>query len=204
MNKDALFWDNLANMYNGMFAKSKAYQQMYSLMRAALNKDMKVLEIGTASGLVARAVSDTVKEVHAIDFSQEMIANAQKLTAQQNIFFSVQDSASLQFDEAFFDAVIIANVLHIIENPQATLKEIKRVLKPDGMLIAPTYLWKEHTFFGKIQKFFMLRRGFPIHSEWNSEEYRAFLKQNGFSSVKQEIIKGSFNICYAEVKAAEY
>ncbi len=200
MNQDKKFWNNLANIYNKMFANQKAYQKMYSLIRESLTKDLKVLEIGTASGMIARAISGKAKEIQAIDFSEKMIAKAKEITKEKNIIFSVQDSNSLEFENQSFDVVIIANVLHIIKKPEKTLKEIARVLKNGGILIAPTFVWKEISFLGRIQKFVMLRRGFPIYSEWNSEEYLEFLKENGFSCTKRETIKWSFNICYAECK----
>ncbi len=200
MSKDKKFWGNLSNSYNRMFENRKPYKKMYDLMREALNKDMKVLEIGTASGLVARAVSNKVKEVYAIDFSKEIIKKAKEISKEKNIYFSVGDSNSLEFKDKSFDAVIIANVLHIIKNPENTLKEINRVLKDDGILIAATYVWKEISLLGKFQKFIMMRKGFPIYSEWSTKEYLDFLKQNDFTCTKQETIQWSFNICYAECK----
>ncbi len=200
MNKDKLFWGNLSNIYNRMFEKRKTYRKMYSLMRESVQKEMKVLDVGTASGLVARAIADRTKEVHGIDFSKEMIAKAKELTKEENIYFSVQDSEALEFEDKSFDVVIIANVLHILKKPEITLKEINRVLKDDGLLIAPTFVWKEITLMGRLQKFVMRRRNFPIYSQWDSEEYIAFLKQNGFSCIRKETLKWHFNICYTECK----
>lgn len=74
MNKDELFWSNLANIYNLMFSNSKAYKKMYSLIKESLTTDMKVLEVGCASGLVSRVISKNVKEIYAIDYSKEMIS----------------------------------------------------------------------------------------------------------------------------------
>ncbi len=196
MNKDQLFWDNLANIYNRMFSNSKAYKKMYALIREVLTKDMTTLEVGCASGLVARAISNEVKKVYAIDISKKMIKKAKEINREANIHFSVQNSEQLEFEDCFFDVVIIANVLHILKNPENSLKEIKRVLKNEGMLIAPTYLWKEVSLFGKIQKLVMKRRHFPIYSEWDSEEYLMFLNENGFSCIKKSLINGPFNICY--------
>ncbi|PID28050.1 MAG: methyltransferase type 11 [Candidatus Cloacimonadota bacterium] len=198
MTKDKKFWDKLAKSYNKLFENDKSYRKMYALMRENLNKNMKVLEIGTASGITARAVSDKVKDVSAVDFSEKMIEKAKSITEEKNISFAVMDAADLHYPDKSFDAVIIANVLHIVEKPENVLKEIKRVLKDDGMMIAPNFMWKETGFIGKIQKFIMIKRGFPVYSEWNSEEYTEFLRQNYFSCIKRETIKWNFNICYVE------
>ncbi len=200
MNKDKLFWGHIAKIYNRMFQNQKTYAKMYALMRESLSNDMKVLEIGTASGLMARAVADKVQSVHAIDFSEEMIKQAQAITTANNIVFSVQDGNALSFADQSFDCVIISNVLHIVQQPEKMLQEIKRVLKADGLLIAPTFVWKEISWIGRLQKFVMERKKFPIYSEWNSQEYLDFLEENGFSCVKNETLKWHFNICYAECK----
>ncbi|PID31069.1 MAG: hypothetical protein CR982_00440 [Candidatus Cloacimonadota bacterium] len=200
MSGDKLFWNKLANIYNKMFENKKAYQKIYSLIRESVNKEMKVLEVGTATGMIARAISPKVKEVFAIDFSDKMIVKAKEITKEKNIFFSIQDSSNLQFKDSSFDLVIIANVLHIIKDPEKILGEIKRVLKSDGILIAPTFMWKELNLLGKIQKFVMVRRGFPIYSQWNREEYISFLEKNGLICIKKESINWSFNICYVECK----
>ncbi len=198
MNKDKLFWDKMANFYNKMLSSSKAYKKIYTLINTSLIKNMNILDVGCASGLVARKIAGKVNKVYAIDFSEEMIKKAKEITKEKNIDFSVQDLNKLEFEDNFFDMVVIVNVLHILKNPKAALKEIKRVLKNKGTLIAPTYIWKEISFWGKIQKFIMKKREFPIYSKWDREEYIEFLNKNGFSCTKKEIIKGSFNICYVE------
>ncbi len=200
MKPDKLFWDNIATVYNKIFQNQKVYATMYSLMREALSKEMKVLEVGTASGLVARAVADTVQSVDAVDFSEAMIKQAKTLTTADNITFSVQDGNALGFADHTFDCVIISNVLHIVQQPEKMLQEIKRVLKADGLLIAPTFVWKETGWIGRLQKFVMKRKKFPVYSEWNSGEYIEFLENTGFSCVKNETLKWHFNICYAECK----
>ncbi len=200
MSEDRNFWGKLAGSYNKMFKASKAYKKMYDLMNDTLKKDMTILEIGTATGLVARAVSDSVKTVYAIDFSEDMINQAKKITEQDNINYEVQDSSELKFKDKFFDAVIISNVLHIVENPAHCLNQISRVLKDDGILIAPTFMWKEISLLGKIQKIIMMKKKFPIYHIWNTDEYIEFLSQNGFKCTYHKTIKNSFNICYVECK----
>ena len=39
-----------------------------------------------------------------------------------------------------FDAAVISNALHIMPEPEKALAEIRRVLKPGGILIAPTFM----------------------------------------------------------------
>ncbi len=199
MSKDTKFWDGLADKYNKI-ANSKAYRKLFALIRQRLTSDMTILEIGTSSGLIARAVADKVKTVYAVDISEAMIKKAKSLTTQSNIDYSVQSSDALAFADNSFDVVIIASVLHIVDNPEACLLEIKRVLKDDGILIAPTPLWKEKGIFGSIVQFIMEKRNFPIYSKWNTTEFLSFLDQNGFYCIKKDSVKLIINFGYFELK----
>ncbi|PIE79893.1 MAG: methyltransferase type 11, partial [Candidatus Delongbacteria bacterium] len=104
------------------------------------------------------------------------------------------DIFDLPFDENQFDTVIAANILHIIPTPEKAMAEIKRVLKPGGLLIAPTFLWKELSLFGKIQKFLMMKKDFPLKSDWSEETFKSFINDNGFAITKFHAIKSSFEI----------
>ena len=104
----------------------------------------------------------------------------------------------LPYAEESFDVVIVSNALHIVPQPEKALQEIKRVLKDDGVLIAPTFTHAENSFSGKVRAFFMKLAGFPLHSRWTSEEYLRFLRQNGWTVRKSAVLKASFPLTYAE------
>ncbi len=195
MSQGKSYWNRVSLFYNGIFNKDKAYQKMYTFIKAPLGSEMDVLEVGTATGLVAREICDTVHQVYATDYSEKMIDKAQTIHHKSNIKFSCADVFNLPFQDDTFDAVIASNVLHIIPNPQEALQEIKRVLKKDGLLIAPTFLWDSpKTLKGKIQKTMMLISGIPLESKWNKESYVNFIQENGFEVVNTEIIKTSFEL----------
>ena len=60
-----------------------------------------------------------------------------------------------------FDAVIISNALHIMPEPEAALQNIRRVLKREGLLIAPTFT-AAGSFFGRIKIRMMELTGFKV------------------------------------------
>ena len=92
---------------------------------------------------------------------------------------------------------------HIVLQPEKALQEIKRVLKDDGVLIAPTFTHAGNSFSGKVRAFFMKLAGFPLHSKWTSEEYLRFLSQNGWTVRKSAVLKASFPLTYAECVKTE-
>ncbi len=193
---DKKFWDSQAKTYDRVvkLLTRSQYKAMYAFVKKPLTKDMQVLEVATGTGLVARAIADCVKSIEATDFSEEMIATAKRTKHPSNIKFSCADMFDLPFEDNQFDTVIASNVLHIIPEPEKAMQEIRRVLKPNGLLIAPTFLWKELGFFGKIQKFFMMLKHFPLKTEWGKETFKSFIDDNGFSITTFESIKTSFTI----------
>ena len=132
-----------------------------------------------------------------------MIAEAKRNNRSAKLHFSVQDMFRLPYADKSFDAVIVSNALHIVPQPEKALQEIKRVLKDDGALIAPTFTHAGNSFSGRVKAFFMKLAGFPLHSRWTSEEYLTFLRQNGWTVRKSAVLKASFPLTYAECVKSE-
>ena len=197
------FWDRNARIYNRFMRKDReAYEKMYELIRPVV-KNKTVLELAAGTGMIAKNIVNAANHIEATDASAEMIAEAKRDNRSAKLHFSVQDMFRLPYADKSFDAVIVSNALHIVPQPEKALVEIKRVLKDDGMLIAPTFTHAGNSFFGKVRAFFMKLAGFPLHSKWTSEEYLAFLRQNGWTVRKNVILKASFPLTYTECVKSE-
>ena len=197
------FWDKNAGRYDRFMRKDRAaYDEMYELIRPVV-KAKTVLELATGTGLIAKHIVNAAAHIEATDASAEMIAEAKRDTRSAKLHFSVQDMFCLPYAEESFDVVIVSNALHIVPQPEKALQEIKRVLKDDGVLIAPTFTHAENSFSGKVRAFFMKLAGFPLHSKWTSEEYLSFLRQNGWAVRKSVILKASFPLTYTECTKSE-
>lgn len=203
MQEHKNFWDRNAGLYNCFMRKDRAaYEKMYELIRPIV-KAKTVLELATGTGLIAKNIVNATNHIEATDASSEMIAEAKRDNRSAKLHFSVQDMFCLPYAEKSFDVVIVSNALHIVPQPEKALQEIKRVLKNDGVLIAPTFTHSENSFSGKVRAFFMKLAGFPLYSKWTSEEYLAFLRQNGWTVRKSVVVKASFPLTYAECVKSE-
>ena len=198
------FWDKNAGRYDRFMRKDRAaYDEMYELIRPVV-KAKTVLELATVTGLIAKHIVNAAAHIEATDASAEMIAEAKRDNRSAKLHFSVQDVFRLPYaDKSFFDVVIVSNALHIVQQPEKALQEIKRVLKDDGVLIAPTFTHAGNSFTGKVRAFFMKLAGFPLHSRWTSAEYLRFLRQNGWTVRKSAVLKASFPLTYAECVKSE-
>ena len=197
------FWDRNAGLYDCFMRKDKAvYEKMYELICSVV-KDKTVLELATGTGLIAKHIVNAAAHIEATDASAEMIAEAKRDNQSAKLHFSVQDMFSLPYASKSFDVVIVSNALHIVPQPEKALQEIKRVLKDDGVLIAPTFTHAGNSFSGKVRAFFMKLAGFPLRSKWTSAEYLRFLSQNGWTVRKSAVLKASFPLTYTECVKSE-
>ena len=198
MQEHKNFWDKNAGRYDRFMRKDRAaYDEMYELIRPIV-RHKTVLELATGTGLIAKNIVNAAAHIEATDASAEMIAEAKRDNRSAKLYFSVQDMFCLPYANQSFNVVIVSNALHIVPQPEKALAEIRRVLKDDGTLIAPTFTHAGNSFSGRAKAFFMKLAGFPLHSKWTSEEYLRFLQQNGWTVRKSAALKASFPLTYAE------
>ena len=203
MRNSQNFWDKNAGRYDRFMRKdTAAYEQLYELLRPVV-RQKTVLELATGTGLIAKHIVRYADHIEATDASQEMIEQAKQGVKSAKLYFSVQDMFHLPYADQSFDVVIVVNALHIVPEPEKALSEIRRVLKDDGVLVAPTFTHADNAFFGKVKAFFMKLAGFPLHSKWTSHEYLAFLRENGWTVQKSTVLKASFRLAYAECVKSE-
>ena len=203
MREHKNFWDRNAGRYDRFMRKDRAaYEKMYGLIRPVV-KGKTVLELAAGTGLIAKNIVNAAAHIEASDTSAEMIREAKRRNHSAKLCFSVQDMFCLPYADESFEVVIVSNALHIVPQPEKALAEIHRVLRDDGVLIAPTFTHAENSFFGNSKAFFLKLAGFPLHSRWTSEEYLCFLQQNGWTVRKNAVLKASFPLTYVECVKAE-
>lgn len=203
MKQPSDFWDKHAAHYDRFLCRDMAaYQQMYELICPAV-RHKTVLELATGTGLIASHIINAAEQIEATDASEEMIRLAKEANRSAKLHFSVQDMFHLPYADHSFDVAIVSNALHIVPQPEKALAEACRVLKDDGLLIAPTFTHGDNTLWGQIQSFFMRLSGFPLRSRWTCEEYLAFLRQCGWRVRTSRVLPASFPLTYAECIKSE-
>ncbi|HKK95750.1 MAG TPA: methyltransferase domain-containing protein [Anaerovoracaceae bacterium] len=199
MSSEKSFWDKYAKVYDLFISKDKkAYENIYLSIRENLNKDMKVLEVCTGTGIIARNICNDTKGLIAVDYSNEMINLAKKKSYGKDINYMIKNAYNMDFEDDSFDTVIIMNSLHILKSPHLVLNEIKRVLKEDGLLIAPNFTHKY-----SLNKMLLLSKltGFKVYKVWGMLEYVDFIEKSGFKVIKSKMFKSSYPITYVEAKS---
>lgn len=198
------FWDRWAKRYDFVMSKDgRTYAQIVDQMKRVLDRKMTVLELACGTGLLSVQLAGSVKLLEATDFSEEMIRKAKAKAHSARLHFSVQDATSLSYASETFDAVVISNALHIMPEPEKALAEIKRVLKPGGILIAPTFT-AAGGLSGRIKIGLMELSGFKVFHKWTPKGYLDFLKANGYEITCEKTFHGGLKLTYAEARVGPY
>lgn len=142
------FWQKTAWFY-GLAMKSSAplYRKIADRIRPQLKPDTQVLELACGSGQLSRLLAPAAGHWRATDFSPAMIEAAKKQPGCSALEYGVQDATQLPWDDQTFDVAVIDNALHIMPHPELALAEICCVLKPAGLMFAPTFVHSESAGF---------------------------------------------------------
>lgn len=104
---------------------------------AHLRPEMELLDVGCGPGTITADLAELLPNgrVVGIDSSGAVIAEATKAhSGPENLTFLVGDLYHLQFDDDSFDVVHAHQVLQHLSDPVAALSEMRRVLRPTGLL----------------------------------------------------------------------
>lgn len=193
-------WDWYAQIYKrAMRAEERSYAFLYRRI-PKLIRGKEVLELATGPGLLAKRIAPVTKRMLATDYSEGMIAEAKKGACPKNLRFEVADALSLPYADASFDAVIIVNALHLLPEPERALREIARVLRPDGILIAPNFVKKRERLAGRCWELLLALAGLRFTNQWTAEEYRAFLEKYGWEVLFYKELRARMPLLYTECK----
>lgn len=135
-------FDAIADSYEGPAEALSLFQygrwRRYLISRLELSPGSMVLDVCTGTGLVARDIAaGSGSSVLGIDLSRDMVDRASsnlKAQGPRTVGLAVGQAESLPFADGSFDVVVFTFLLRYVEDPQATLAELSRVLRPGGQM----------------------------------------------------------------------
>lgn len=191
------YWERHAKRYDRSTRfLSRPVPRMLELAVEAAKGRGRVLEVAAGTGLITTAIGPMVGELIATDYAAAMV---QQLEARirdaglSNVTCEQSDLYKLRFDDASFDAVFATNVLHLVPDLKGALASLRRVLKPGGVLVAPTYLHKETIGASMLSRLFALT-GFPGQRRFTSRSLADQIERAALRIERVETIPGPFPI----------
>ena len=186
MDKSTKFWDKIAERYSKQpIADEAAYQKKLQVTQEYFRPDMEVLEIGCGTGSTAIIHAPYVKNIRAIDFSAQMIAIAQNKAKDnkiENVSFECSTIDELNIPEQTLDVVLGLSILHLLDNKEAVIAQVYKMLKPGGIFVTSTACLGDSMacfkFIGPVGKFFGL---IPLVKVFTQKELADSLTDAGFA-----------------------
>ena len=186
MAEASRFWDKIADKYIAdPIADVPSYERKLEITRSYLRPDMDVLEVGCGSGATALLHAPHIRHILAIDFSERMLETARANAAEQgvaNVSFEQADITTLDRPAGSFDVVLALSVLHLMEDRDAVIVRIHRLLKPGGVFVSSTAcLGDSMGFFRYVAPAGRALGLLPILNVMTRDELTASIAGAGFS-----------------------
>jgi phosphatidylethanolamine/phosphatidyl-N-methylethanolamine N-methyltransferase len=199
IERDRGYWERHArNYHRSLRVLGTPLPRMLKLTFDAVQDCEQVLEVAAGTGLVTATIAGAARHVIATDYAEAMVAilrDRVQRAALDNVTCERADIYKLQYPSASFDAVVAANVLHLVPDLERALSSLRRVLRPHGRLVVPTFCHDE-TWLAALASRLVSITGFPGRRRFTLEALCAALEQNGLQVSQREIISGLIPIGY--------
>ena len=196
-----MFWDKVSGLYD-LFENvynRKVYTGTGKKVAEYIDSD-EVLECACGTGAISIYIAQKCKKLIATDFSDGMLKQAAKKCRHFNtVTFQKADITHLDFADASFDKVVAGNVIHLLPEPEKALAELKRVTKPGGTIIIPTYITMSKGSGTFAVKFIDLL-GASFKRQFDFDSYKQFFADMGYSNITYEIVDGRMPCALAIIK----
>ncbi|HEX6487712.1 MAG TPA: methyltransferase domain-containing protein [Candidatus Dormibacteraeota bacterium] len=164
-----------------------------------LRPGMRLLDCGCGPGSITVGLAEAVApgDVVGLDIEPRQLETARVYAAERgaaNLTFELGSVYELPFDDATFDAAVAHFVIEHVSDPLRALRELRRVLKPGGVLAVkdpyyPAFTWRPN--LPEIQRAWELIARVREHngsSETYSVDLRTLLLEAGFARTEAEAV----------------
>ncbi|HLH87804.1 MAG TPA: class I SAM-dependent methyltransferase [Xanthobacteraceae bacterium] len=139
-------------VFGAVFERGRA-----AAIEAAERIGGRILEVGVGTGISLPDYS-SANRIYGVDISAPMLEKAQERVTKLSLThvegLSAMDAEHLDFPDESFDVVVAQYVVTTVPNPEATLDEFARVLKPGGEIILVSRVGAEAGMRKALEKWF--------------------------------------------------
>ncbi|QDU70770.1 class I SAM-dependent methyltransferase [Mucisphaera calidilacus] len=145
------FWEKSARKYDAQTRKGPNFAARIQRCADWLGPDARVLDAGCASGHITLDLAPHVSHVLGVDIAQTHIDLAAERAAERgltNAEFVCAPIDDPRFDQlaGTLDGITCFALLHLVDDPKATLARFHQLLKPNGQLILEAPCLSDYSF----------------------------------------------------------
>lgn len=179
----------------------------YNVVKQYLQPNFNVLDIACGTGFGSALMAESVPSgnVTGCDISAEAVQhNAQHFSQVPNLKFEAADATNLQFADNTFDLVASFETLEHVDDYEAMLRELRRVLKPGGRLVLSTPNFPVNSPSGVVTNpyhvreftYDQMRQMFPPHFPDFKLYGQQYIRYKNAKGLGMKIGKGLENLLY--------
>ena len=200
--QDHNYWKRHARRYDRFTTLlNRRFSDMALAVANAIGENQDVLEVAAGTGMVTEVAAPRARRYVATDTTGEMLDLLRHRSRNlPNIEVKSADALSLDFPDNTFDTVVMANLLHLLDDPARALSEAKRVLRPGGTLVAPTFAHGQHLLANVVSRLLGLS-GFPVVTRFRGQQLDTLLAESGFEVVDGRWFAGVLPIRFVAARA---
>ncbi len=196
------YWERHARNYDASlrWVLGRPLPRLLELASEAVRGKQRVLEVAAGTGIVTAAIAQTSDSVVATDYAAAMVEVLERRVRDdglENVTCEQADIYALPYPADEFDAVVAANVLHLVPDLPAAIEALRNVAEPGGLLVAPTFCHDETGVSWLLSRLIAVT-GFPVHRRLTMQSLRDELEANGVQIVRAELLPGLIPIGYVE------
>lgn len=201
---DREYWERHARNYDASmrWVLGRPLPRMLELASEAVRGKGRVLEVAAGTGIVTTAIAQTCDSVVATDYAAAMVASLDQRVREagfKNVTCEQADIYALPYQPGEFDAVVAANVLHLVPDLPGAIEALRKVTKPGGLLVAPTFC-HDQTWVSWLVSRILAVSGFPGHRRFSLRLLENALVENGLSVVRSELLPGLIPVGHVEAQ----
>ncbi len=168
----------------------------HNIAQFGLNERMTVADLGAGSGAYTIVAAERVKgfgQVYAVEVQRDLLPRVKKLASSKGLsnvevlWGDIESDGGTKIASGVIDAAIVSNILFQVEDVQGFMKELRRILKPEGKVL--TVDWKES----------YNHMGPAPDAVFSEQKAKTLFEESGFA-IKQEIEAGDHHYGFISLK----
>ncbi len=185
------FWERNASRYDRSMALfGGPVPRMAALAADTVRGSARVLELASGTGLVTEAIAPVVGSLLATDYAESMVQATQARVGHlANVRCESRNVYALGEGLGPFDAIVAANVLHLLPDLPVALAAMRTALEPNGKLVVPTYCHGQD-LRARMVSGMLSAVAFPVARRFDLRGLSAAVGDAGFVVVQAELLPG--------------